>query len=68
MLKKDAPLEWIQNEQQDIYSMVFRFKDKESPRSYIASIVHDLHVRSFNLQIFESLPTIHFRITHWKKY
>lgn len=48
MLKKEKPLEWIQKEQQDIYAMVFRFKDKESPRSYISNIVHDLHVRHFS--------------------
>lgn len=44
MLKNDKPFKWIQDEQRDISAMVFRFKDKESPRTYISSIVHNLHV------------------------
>ncbi|VEN56875.1 unnamed protein product [Callosobruchus maculatus] len=42
MLKREGPLKWIQEENRDIYQMVFRFKDKETPRSYISSIVHNL--------------------------
>ncbi|XP_021926557.1 insulin-degrading enzyme isoform X2 [Zootermopsis nevadensis] len=43
MLKQDGPKEWIFQEYKDIISMHFRFKDKESPRSYVSNIVHNLH-------------------------
>ncbi|KAJ8935785.1 hypothetical protein NQ314_012635 [Rhamnusium bicolor] len=42
MLKKEGPLKWIQDENRDIGQMIFRFKDKESPRSYISSLVHSI--------------------------
>lgn len=44
MLKREPPLKWVHEEQKDIYSTVFRFKDKESPRNYISSVVHNIHV------------------------
>ena len=44
MLKQDGPKEWIFQEYKDILSMNFRFKDKESPRSYVSNMVHNLHV------------------------
>lgn len=50
MLKKMGPLLWIHEEQRDIAAMTFRFKDKESPRSYISSLVHSIHVR--NLMVY----------------
>ncbi|XP_069679683.1 insulin-degrading enzyme isoform X2 [Periplaneta americana] len=43
MLKRDGPKEWIFQEYKDIVSMHFRFKDKESPRSYVSNTVHNLH-------------------------
>nr|XP_022903817.1 insulin-degrading enzyme [Onthophagus taurus] len=42
MLKDAGPLLWIQEEQRDISAMTFRFKDKESPRSYIVGLVNNL--------------------------
>ncbi|KAJ9600258.1 hypothetical protein L9F63_009434, partial [Diploptera punctata] len=39
------PMEWIFEEYKDIVSMHFRFKDKESPRSYVSNTVHNLHVK-----------------------
>jgi Secreted/periplasmic Zn-dependent peptidases, insulinase-like len=51
MLKQDGPKEWIFEEYKDILSMNFRFKDKESPRSYVSNMVHNLHV-SQNFHIF----------------
>lgn len=44
MLKKTGPLDWLHREQKDISAMTFRFKDKESPRSYISSVVNNLQV------------------------
>lgn len=44
MLKNEGPKKWIQDENRDIAHMVFRFKDKESPRMYISSLVHSLQV------------------------
>lgn len=44
MLKDHGPLLWIQEEQRDIAAMSFRFKDKESPRSYIVGLVHNMQV------------------------
>jgi insulysin len=44
MLERDGPKEWIFQEYKDIVSMHFRFKDKESPRSYVSNTVHNLHV------------------------
>ncbi|KAH0808873.1 hypothetical protein GEV33_013918 [Tenebrio molitor] len=42
MLKTQGPLKWVQDENRDIGNMLFRFKDKESPRSYISGLVHTL--------------------------
>ncbi|KAG5874566.1 hypothetical protein JTB14_019568 [Gonioctena quinquepunctata] len=42
MLKKEGPLKWVQDENRNIGQMVFRFKDKESPKSYITSLVHSI--------------------------
>lgn len=44
MLKEVGPQKWIQDENKDIGQMIFRFKDKESPRNYISGLVHSLHV------------------------
>lgn len=49
MLKNTGPLLWIHDEQRDIAAMTFRFKDKESPRTYISSLVHSIHVTIKNL-------------------
>jgi secreted Zn-dependent insulinase-like peptidase len=51
MLKQDGPKEWIFEEYKDILSMNFRFKDKESPRTYVSNVVHNLHV-SQNFHVF----------------
>ncbi|XP_056631781.1 insulin-degrading enzyme isoform X2 [Diorhabda carinulata] len=42
MLKREGPQKWVQDENRDIAQMIFRFKDKESPRGYISSLVHSL--------------------------
>ncbi|KAK9703223.1 Insulinase (Peptidase family M16) [Popillia japonica] len=42
MLKASGPLLWVHEEQRDILAMGFRFKDKESPRSYIVSLAYSL--------------------------
>ncbi|RZC37709.1 insulin-degrading enzyme, partial [Asbolus verrucosus] len=44
MLKTQGPQKWVQDENRDIGSMLFRFKDKESPRSYISGLVHTLQI------------------------
>jgi secreted Zn-dependent insulinase-like peptidase len=52
MLKQDGPKEWIFQEYKDIVSMHFRFKDKESPRSYVSNTVHNLHVsQNFHIML-----------------
>lgn len=43
MIKDTGPLLWIQDEQKHIAAMTFNFKDKESPRSYIVNIIHNIH-------------------------
>lgn len=45
MIKKEKPQEWLQEESRGIGNIVFRFKDKESPRSYISNVVNSLQVR-----------------------
>ncbi|XP_028137935.1 insulin-degrading enzyme isoform X1 [Diabrotica virgifera virgifera] len=42
MLKKEGPQQWVQDENKNIGHMIFRFKDKESPRTYISSLVHSI--------------------------
>ncbi|KAK4883510.1 hypothetical protein RN001_006829 [Aquatica leii] len=61
MLKSHGPLQWIQEEQKQISAMIFRFKDKESPRSYIAGNVHYLHEYPM-----EELLVSHFLLSEWK--
>jgi insulysin len=52
MLKRDGPKEWIFREYKDIVSMHFRFKDKESPRSYVSNTVHNLLVSQISTLYF----------------
>lgn len=47
MLRKEGPQKWVQDENRNIGQMIFRFKDKESPRSYISGLVHSLQVRYY---------------------
>ncbi|KAG8226944.1 hypothetical protein J437_LFUL004662 [Ladona fulva] len=42
LLKNEGPKEWIYEEFRDILTMHFRFKDKETPSSYVSSLVHSL--------------------------
>ncbi|XP_018331415.1 insulin-degrading enzyme [Agrilus planipennis] len=61
MLKDVGPLEWIQEEQKDIAAMIFRFKDKESPRTYISGLVH--HLQDYPI---EDVLCIHYHLTEWR--
>jgi insulysin len=54
MLKTQGPLKWVQDENRDIGNMLFRFKDKESPRSYISGLVHTLQVNKIDVVRFAS--------------
>ncbi|XP_044760344.1 insulin-degrading enzyme [Coccinella septempunctata] len=62
MLKQLGPLKWVHDENRDIGEMTFRFKDKESPRGYISSLVHFMQdypmedVLSCNLVVTEWKP------------
>lgn len=60
MLKNQGPLKWVQDEQKDIASMIFRFKDKESPRNYIAGHVHLL--QEYPL---EEVLSSHYMLSEW---
>lgn len=51
MMKREKPQQWVQNENRDIGNMVFRFKDKESPRAYISNIVNSLQVSGGSLSL-----------------
>ena len=42
MLRKDGLQEWIHTECKNINQMLFRFKDKESPQSYVTSLASNL--------------------------
>lgn len=50
MLKASGPLLWVHEEQRDILAMGFRFKDKESPRSYIVSLAYSLQVNYYEIK------------------
>jgi len=43
MLKKEGPQKWIYEECRDLNAMQFRFKDKERPQGYVASMAGLLH-------------------------
>ncbi|XP_018580177.1 insulin-degrading enzyme [Anoplophora glabripennis] len=64
MLKKEGPKKWVQDENRDIGQMIFRFKDKESPRGYISSLVHNLqeypmeHILYANYMLSEWEPEL----------
>lgn len=45
MLREVGPQLWIHDERKDILNMHFRFKDKESPSSYISNVVHNIQVK-----------------------
>ena len=47
MLRKTKPQKWIYDECRNIYSMSFRFKDKERPQGYVSSLASDLHFYPF---------------------
>lgn len=57
MLKTQGPQKWVQDENRDIGNMLFRFKDKESPRNYISGLVHTLQV-IFVSKLFFSIKYI----------
>lgn len=61
MLKQEGPLKWVQDETADIKQMLFRFKDKESPSSYISHLVH-------NLQEYpvEDVLSANYLISEWR--
>lgn len=42
LIKKEGITKWIFDENAKIGKMIFRFKDKESPRNYISTLVHYL--------------------------
>lgn len=46
MLKHQGPLKWVHDEYKHLGEMTFRFKDKESPRGYISTLVHLLQASS----------------------
>ncbi|CAH0553954.1 unnamed protein product [Brassicogethes aeneus] len=60
MLKKEGPLQWIQDENRDIGQMSFRFKDKESPRGYISGLVHSLQEYPI-----EDVLSAHYFFNQW---
>lgn len=61
MLKNQEPEKWIQEESRDICQMVFRFKDKESPRTYISSMVHQLQDYPI-----EHILCSHYMLDEWR--
>lgn len=61
MLKQTEPHLWLHEEQRDIAAMNFRFKDKESPMSYISNVVHNLH--QFPM---EDILCNYYLLTEWK--
>ncbi|XP_023021581.1 insulin degrading metalloproteinase isoform X2 [Leptinotarsa decemlineata] len=64
MLKTEGPQKWVQEENRNIAQMVFRFKDKESPRNYITSLVHTMqeypmeHLLCANYMLSEWQPDL----------
>lgn len=68
MLKDQRPQKWVQDENRDIGNMLFRFKDKESPRGYISGLVHNLHVIFWLLLNFFNSPVINHRMLQWKMF
>ncbi|XP_066145097.1 insulin-degrading enzyme isoform X3 [Euwallacea fornicatus] len=61
MLKKEKPQKWIHDETRDIGNIIFRFKDKESPRSYISTVVNSLQYYPL-----EDVLCAHYMLTDWK--
>ncbi|KAI4457948.1 nardilysin [Holotrichia oblita] len=61
MLKESGPLPWVHEEQRDILAMGFRFKDKESPRSYIVSLAYSLQ----NYPLEEVLHAL-YSLSDWR--
>ncbi|KAL3284944.1 hypothetical protein HHI36_019075 [Cryptolaemus montrouzieri] len=61
MLKDQGPLKRIHDENRDIGDMTFRFKDKESPRSYISALVHMLQDYPM-----EDVLSCSYLVTEWK--
>ncbi|XP_045464651.1 insulin-degrading enzyme [Harmonia axyridis] len=61
MLKHNGPLKWVHEENKNIGEMTFRFKDKESPRGYISSLVH--YLQDYPM---EDILSCNLIITEWK--
>ncbi|XP_065170967.1 insulin-degrading enzyme isoform X2 [Atheta coriaria] len=61
MLKQSPPIRTYHDEQRDIAAMTFRFKDKESPRSYIESLTHKVQEYPF-----EHVLCNHYLLTDWR--
>ncbi|CAL8128505.1 unnamed protein product [Orchesella dallaii] len=64
MLRNLGPQKWIWDEMRDVNAMLFRFKDKEPPQSYVANISSSMHtyplsdVLSANYILTEFKPEI----------
>uniref|UniRef100_A0AAR5Q891 Insulin-degrading enzyme n=1 Tax=Dendroctonus ponderosae TaxID=77166 RepID=A0AAR5Q891_DENPD len=61
MMKREKPQQWVQDENRDIGNMIFRFKDKESPRSYISNIVNSLQYYPL-----EDVLYANYMLSEWK--
>lgn len=44
MLRKLGPQQWVWEEMRDVNAMLFRFKDKERPQSFVTHVSSSMHV------------------------
>lgn len=47
MLKSLGPQQWVWEEMRDVNAMLFRFKDKERPQSFVTHVSSSMHVSWF---------------------
>lgn len=58
MLKQKGPQKWIFEEYAELFNMHFRFKDKQSPRSFVNSLTVKLLVSQFVIKLFPGIINI----------
>ena len=51
MLRNQGPQKWIFEEYSELFNMHFRFKDKQSPRNFVSSLVMKLLVSEIKVHI-----------------
>lgn len=61
MLRREGPQEWVFNECAKLWTMQFRFKEKERPSNYASALAKDLRLHDFDNLLSAQYELLDFR-------